>query len=64
MKPSRVKVANVVDHNIPHQGNQELFWDESNWQALCKQHHDGEKSEIEGRHKTKAKFDSDGRVIW
>lgn len=23
-----------VDHIVDHKGNQELFWDESNWQAL------------------------------
>lgn len=28
-------LANVVDHIIPHKGNQTLFWDMSNWQALC-----------------------------
>lgn len=31
--------SNEVDHVIPHRGNQVLFWDESNWQALCKPHH-------------------------
>jgi len=35
-----VTAATVVDHIIPHKGNQELFWDESNWQPLCKFHHD------------------------
>jgi 5-methylcytosine-specific restriction protein A len=32
--------ATVVDHRIPHRGDQKLFWDESNWQAMCKPHHD------------------------
>ncbi|WP_330410731.1 HNH endonuclease signature motif containing protein [Lachnotalea glycerini] len=32
--------ATVVDHIIPHRGNEELFWAESNWQALCKNCHD------------------------
>ena len=27
--------ADVVDHIIPHKGNQKLFWDKNNWQALC-----------------------------
>jgi 5-methylcytosine-specific restriction enzyme A len=36
----RVRAAVVVDHVVPHRGNAELFWDESNWQALCKWHHD------------------------
>ena len=32
--------AIVVDHIVPHKGNQSLFWDKSNWQPLCKQCHD------------------------
>lgn len=28
-------VSQVTDHIIPHRGDMELFWDESNWQALC-----------------------------
>lgn len=34
------KQATVVDHKIPHRGDRKLFWDESNWQPLCKRHHD------------------------
>lgn len=32
--------ANVVDHIIPHRGDQDKFWDYDNWQALCKTCHD------------------------
>lgn len=32
--------ATVVDHKIPHRGDQALFWDQSNWQPLCKTCHD------------------------
>lgn len=32
--------ATVVDHIIPHRGDDRLFWDELNWQALCKHCHD------------------------
>lgn len=35
-----VKAANVVDHIDPHKGCKGLFWDVSNWQSLCKYHHD------------------------
>ena len=35
-----IKAAEVVDHIRPHKGNQKLFWDKKNWQALCKQCHD------------------------
>jgi 5-methylcytosine-specific restriction protein A len=36
----RVVVATVVDHIVPHRGDDRLFWDSSNWQALCKTCHD------------------------
>ena len=32
--------ATVVDHVVPHRGDQKLFWDQSNWRALCKKCHD------------------------
>jgi 5-methylcytosine-specific restriction protein A len=35
-----IKPARVVDHIRPHKGNQKLFWDRENWQALCKPCHD------------------------
>ncbi len=30
----------VTDHTIPHKGDMNLFWDQSNWCALCKRCHD------------------------
>ena len=36
----KLTAATVVDHIIPHRGDMKLFWDESNWQPLCKEHHD------------------------
>ena len=39
-KEGRYVKATVVDHIIPHRGDQKLFWDRTNWQALCKKHHD------------------------
>lgn len=44
----RVVVATVVDHIEPHRGNDRLFWDEANWQPLCKAHHDA-KTQLEKR---------------
>lgn len=44
---NRTEVATVVDHKIPHRGDQSLFWDQSNWQPLCKPCHDGEKKRQE-----------------
>jgi 5-methylcytosine-specific restriction protein A len=39
MKEGSVKAATDVDHVIPHRGNERLFWDEGNWQALCHECH-------------------------
>jgi len=36
----RVVAATVVDHKVPHRGDQALFWDRGNWQSLCAPHHD------------------------
>ncbi|SMO63957.1 HNH endonuclease signature motif containing protein [Paracoccus laeviglucosivorans] len=30
----------VVDHIVPHRGDLDLFWDTTNWQTLCPDHHD------------------------
>lgn len=46
----RLVKANVVDHIKPHRGDKKLFWDESNWQALCKRCHD-KKTMIDDRYK-------------
>ncbi len=35
MKEGRYTRATDVDHIIPHRGDMVLFWDRSNWQALC-----------------------------
>ena len=39
-KQGRLVKAAVVDHIVPHRGDAKLFWDESNWQSLCKNCHD------------------------
>ena len=39
-KKGMLTPATVVDHIIPHRGDDKLFWDESNWQPLCKACHD------------------------
>lgn len=40
MKAGRLTPATVVDHIVPHRGDLRLFWDEKNWQPLCKSCHD------------------------
>lgn len=39
--------ADTVDHIKPHRGDLALFWDQANWQPLCKPCHDGPKREQE-----------------
>lgn len=46
-REGRLKPATIVDHITPHRGDEELFWDESNWQALCKPCHDAIKQRME-----------------
>ena len=40
LEEGKFRKATVVDHIIPHRGDEKLFWDRSNWQPLCKEHHD------------------------
>lgn len=44
---NRVTAATVVDHIVPHNGDQTLFWDEKNHQPLCKHCHDSVKQKQE-----------------
>ncbi len=48
-RDGRVTPATVVDHITPHRGDHALFWDQANWQPLCKPHHDGTKQREEAR---------------
>jgi 5-methylcytosine-specific restriction endonuclease McrA len=41
--------ALVVDHKIPHRGDEDLFWAESNRQVLCTTCHNGRKQRQEQR---------------
>jgi 5-methylcytosine-specific restriction protein A len=43
-----VVAATVVDHVVPHRGDQRLFWDTANWAPSCKPCHDA-KTAREGR---------------
>jgi 5-methylcytosine-specific restriction enzyme A len=43
-----VEPSTTVDHVVPHRGDPVLFWDERNWQGLCKRCHDA-KTACEGR---------------
>jgi 5-methylcytosine-specific restriction protein A len=41
-------VASIVDHAVPHKGNDALFWDRSNWRARCKSCHDAKTAREDG----------------
>ncbi len=47
------KPATVVDHILPHRGNQALFWNRSNWQPLCTSCHARAKQAQEHRERSK-----------
>jgi 5-methylcytosine-specific restriction protein A len=40
LEEGRITPATVVDHKVAHKGDNNLFWDPSNHQTLCKHHHD------------------------
>lgn len=48
-RDGRVTAATVVDHKVPHKGNQALFWDVRNWQPLCIPCHSSAKQREEGK---------------
>lgn len=51
--------ATVVDHKVPHRGNDELFWNPDNHQPLCAQCHSSAKQREE-RGGTKPGCDTSG----
>jgi 5-methylcytosine-specific restriction protein A len=42
-RQGRTVAAGVVDHIEAHRGDMTLFWDQANWQSLCKLCHDSVK---------------------
>lgn len=44
----RITAAVVVDHIVPHKGDQKLFWDRKNWQSGCKTCHDRKTARDDG----------------
>ncbi len=45
----RAVAASVVDHKVPHRGDQDLFWDRGNWQSLCSTCHSSTKQREEAQ---------------
>jgi 5-methylcytosine-specific restriction protein A len=52
--------AAVVDHIRPHRGDAVLFWDETNWQPLCRPCHDQSKKQAEDGRGGPQELDADG----
>lgn len=48
-KTGKFTPATCVDHIVPHKRDMQLFWDTSNWQALCDPHHNSTKQRDERR---------------
>ena len=46
-KTGHITAASVVDHITPHKEDYQLFWNQKNWQALCKPCHDRHKQRQE-----------------
>ena len=59
----RLTPATVVDHVEPHRGDERLFWDQDQWQGLCKQHHDA-KTVRDGRWGQRQLSDGAARSIY
>lgn len=43
------RAATIVDHVVPHRGDQKLFWNKGNWAALCVHCHSSRKQSVERR---------------
>ena len=41
-------MAQCVDHIAPHQGDDALFWDQTNWQPLCNGCHSAKTAREDG----------------
>ena len=56
----RTGAATLIDHIVRHQGDQWLFWNQDNWQPMCRDHH-GTKTALEVGRETRPPRDD--RVI-
>ena len=53
----RVEPARVTDHDIPHEHDPDLFWDNT-FTALCHRCHNSTKQRLEAKHKGDALLDA------
>lgn len=61
-KRSHLTPATVVNHKVPHRGDQALFWDRGNWEAVCAPCHDRD-IKLEEAGKAKVHIGIDGWPI-
>jgi 5-methylcytosine-specific restriction endonuclease McrA len=54
-----VTEATVADHDPPHRGDVNAFWN-GRLRSLCKRHHDSDKQRIEKGGKPKPRYGADG----
>lgn len=59
----RVTQATVVNHKVAHRGDWSLFWDSSNWEPLCKPHHDSDAQREDRGGTAKLTYGPDGWPI-
>jgi len=59
----RAVQATVVDHKVPHRGDLALFWDRSNWQSLCANHHSSDKQMLEKSGRARQTIGPDGEPV-
>jgi 5-methylcytosine-specific restriction protein A len=55
IKVNRLTAATVIDHIMPHKGDQGMFWDHDNWQPLCRQCHNQKTAREDGGFGNKGK---------
>lgn len=49
LRQGKYTQATVTDNIVPHRGDDKLFWDSNNWQALCKPCHDRKTGRYDSR---------------
>ena len=45
----KMRASEVTDHIVPHKGDMAVFWDRTNWQALCRRCHSRKTAKEDGR---------------
>jgi len=49
LKAGKIRASEVTDHIVPHKGDMAVFWDKTNWQALCWRCHSQKTAISDGR---------------